>query len=124
MSSTGLVAGRVPLPLMLYELRTYWSPAGKADAMHARFRNVTVPLFARHGLRMIGFWTPSPVTDESGDLVYLLVFEDPAARDAAWAAFRADPDWQAGKAASEANGPIVSKLTSTLLSPTDYSPMR
>lgn len=115
---------RVALPLMLYELRTYWSPPGKADAMHARFRHVTLPLFARHGLHVVGFWTPSPVTDESGDLVYVLAFADAAARDAAWAAFRADPDWQAGKAASEANGPIVSKLTSTLLNPTDYSPLQ
>jgi hypothetical protein len=29
-----------------------------------------------------------------------------------------------GKAASEVDGPIVSRLTNTLMDPTDYSPMQ
>jgi hypothetical protein len=109
---------------MIYELRTYWAAPGKHDHMHARFRDLTVGLFARHGLQMIGFWTPEPATAESGDLVYLLAFPDQATLDAAWNAFRADPEWQAGKAASEANGPLVAKLASTILNPTDYSPLK
>ncbi len=59
---------------MIYELRTYWAPPGKQDQMHARFRNLTVGLFARHGLNVIGFWVPEPATAESGDLVYILAF--------------------------------------------------
>ena len=114
---------RVPLPLMLYELRTYWTAPDKLDALHARFRDVTLPLFARHGMHVVGFWTPSPRTEASGDLVYLLMFPSEAAVATAWAAFRADPEWQAGKAASEAGGPIVVKVTSTVLQPTDYSPL-
>lgn len=109
---------------MVYQLRVYWSPPGKAEAMHARFRNVTLPLFARHKMKVVGFWTPTPRTEESGDLVYILAFPDAAAVDAAWTAFRADPEWQAGKAASEVDGPIVSRLTNTLMDPTDYSPMQ
>jgi hypothetical protein len=108
---------------MIYELRTYWAAPDKHDQLHARFRTLTLALFARHSIQVVGFWTPTPATEASGDLVYLLAFPDQAALDAAWSAFRADPDWQAGKTASEAAGPLVSKLTSTILQPTDYSPL-
>ena len=108
---------------MIYELRTYWVAPGKLDRLHTRFRELTLGLFARHAMNVVAFWTPAPTTEASGDLVYLLAFPDQAALEAAWAAFRADPEWQAGKAASEADGPLVAKLTSTVLQPTDYSPL-
>ena len=109
---------------MIYELRTYWAAPGKCAAMHNRFRTLTTGLFQRHGLAVVGFWSPEPATPETGDLVYLLAFESQAAKDAAWEAFRVDPEWIAGKAASEVDGALVSKLTSVLLNPTDYSPLR
>lgn len=109
---------------MIYELRTYWAAPGKIEDLHNRFRNVTMNVFKRHNMQVVGFWTPSPATAESGDLVYLMAFEDAAAKDKAWDAFRVDPDWVAGKAASEVNGTLVSKLTSILLETTDYSPLR
>ena len=109
---------------MIYEMRTYWAAPGKSAEMHKRFRTLTVNLFARHGMGMLGFWSPFPVTPESGDLVFILAFEDEAAKTAAWNAFRDDPEWIAGKTASEVNGTLVDKLTSVLLSPTDYSPLK
>jgi len=108
---------------MLYELRTYWANPGKIEDLHNRFRNVTMNVFKRHNMQVVGFWTPTPATPESGDLVYILAFADAAAKDAAWEAFRADPQWVTGRAASEINGPLVAKLTSVLLNPTDYSPL-
>lgn len=107
---------------MIDQLRTYWAAAGKAEAMHARFRDLTVGLFARHGMEMVGFWVPNPVTEESGDLVYMLRFADEAAMEKAWAGFRDDPDWVAGKAASEVAGPLVVKISNYVLTATDYSP--
>jgi hypothetical protein len=107
---------------MIYELRTYWAAPGKAEAMHKRFRTLTRGIFARHGMGMVGFWSPSPVTLESGDLVYMLCFPNEASMEAAWDAFRADPEWIAGKSASEEDGTLVVKLTSVVLHPTDYSP--
>ncbi len=73
-------------------------------------------------MELVGFWTPVTATPESGDLVYIMRFEDEEAKKAAWAAFQNDPDWIAGKAASEVDGSLVEKLTSVLLKPTDYSP--
>ncbi len=107
---------------MIYELRTYWAAPGKIDALHRRFQTLTLDIFARHGMEVVGFWTPSPPTPESGDLVYLMRFADEASKDAAWEAFRADPQWIEGKAASEKDGALVVKLTSLVLRPTDYGP--
>jgi hypothetical protein len=33
----------------------------------------------------------------------------------------ADPEWQAARAQTEANGPIVAKVTNLILGPTPYS---
>ena len=53
-----------------------------------------------------------------------MAFEDVAQRERAWASFRADPEWHKVVAASEANGPIVARITNTLLTPTDFSPLQ
>jgi hypothetical protein len=107
---------------MIYELRTYWAAPGKIDDLHRRFRTLTLGLFERHGMEVVGFWTPCPPTPESGDLVYLLRFADEAGKESAWEAFRSDPDWIAGKAASEKDGTLVVRLTSVVLQPTAYAP--
>lgn len=109
---------------MIYELRTYWAAPGKAEALHARFRNLTLGVFARHRMQLIGFWTPLADTETQGDLVYLMAFSDEQQARAAWDAFRADPEWQAGKAASEVDGSLVTRLTSVFMQPTDYSPLQ
>jgi hypothetical protein len=107
---------------MIYELRTYWAAPGKMDALHRRFRTLTLGIFQRHNMDVVGFWTPLPATGETGDLVYLLRFPDEAAKAAAWTAFQNDPDWIAGKSASERDGKLVDRLTSVLLNSTDYRP--
>jgi len=106
---------------MIYELRTYWAAPGKIEALHRRFRTLTLGIFQRYNMEVVGFWTPAPATTETGDLVYILRFPDETAKIAAWNAFQNDPDWVAGKTASEVNGKLVDRLTSVLLNPTDYS---
>ncbi len=107
---------------MIYELRTYWAHPGKIEALHNRFRTLTMGIFARRGMQVIGFWTPQPATPETGDLVYLMAFPDVAAKEAAWEGFRADPEWVTGRAASEVDGPLAAKVVSTVLVSTDYAP--
>ena len=108
---------------MIHEYRVYEAVPGRLPYVNARFRNHTLNLFEKHGMKNIGYWTPS-VGDYSNRLIYILGFEDVAQRERAWAAFRNDPEWQAVVAETEANGPIVARVTNTLLSPTDYSPMQ
>ena len=38
----------------VFEIRTYTAPEGKLDALHARFRDHTLRIFAKHGMTSIG----------------------------------------------------------------------
>ena len=108
----------------LFELRTYHAAPGKLDALQARFANHTLSLFAKHGLTVVGFWVARGANGQPGDdLVYILAFQDSEAREQAWEAFRADPDWLKARADSEADGPLVLSLESVFLDPTSYSPL-
>lgn len=109
---------------MLYELRTYTAAPGKLDRLHQRFREVTLGLFARHGLRVVGFWTPVGKAAPTDVLVYLLAHPDRDAYRANWQAFQADPEWVQAKAESERDGALTANIVSQLLEPTDYSPLR
>ncbi len=108
---------------MIYEYRVYEAMPGKLPELHARFRNHTIKLFEKHGFKNIGYWT-ADAGDYSDRLIYIVAFENAAQREKAWAAFRADPEWQKVRAESERNGPLVRRVFNTLLAPTDYSPLR
>ncbi len=103
-----------------YELRVYYAADGKLDTLNARFREHTLKLFEKHGMTNIGYWMPAENSDHK--LYYILAFPDRAARDASWKAFGADPEWKAVAAATEKDGRIVTKVESTILHATDFSP--
>ena len=46
---------------MVYELRTYTAADGKLDALESRFRDHTMNLFERHGMKNIAYWIPVDV---------------------------------------------------------------
>ena len=108
---------------VIYEYRDYKAVPGRLADVQARFRDHTLGLFEKHGFKNIGYWT-SDDDGYSDRLVYIVAFESVEQQERAWASFRADPEWKKVVAASEANGPIVAGVTSTLLTPTDYSPLR
>jgi hypothetical protein len=107
---------------VIYELRSYEVVPGRMPAMHARFRDHTLGLFRRHGLRVIGFW--DVVVGTSNVLHYLLQFDDLGHRERAWAAFVADPEWQRVRAESEKDGPLVARVRNEIWRATPYSPMQ
>ena len=108
----------------VYELRTYTTHDGRLDALHARFRNHTNKLFVKHGMELVGYWVPTDGPESANTLVYILAFPSREARDASFKAFTTDPEWKAAKEASEKDGPIVKKVVSQFLKPTDYSPLK
>ena len=108
----------------VFEIRTYTTPEGKLDELHKRFREHTMKIFERHGMTNIGYWTPQDPALASHTLIYVLAHKSRAAAAKSWEDFRADPEWQKVKAASEVNGPIVTKVESVFVEPTDYSPMK
>jgi hypothetical protein len=108
-----------------FELRTYHTTEGKLEALNQRFREHTVALFEKHGMEVIGFWTPVGEDGAANTLVYLLAYPSQEARDGAWKAFMNDPEWKKVYAESEKkDGKFVTKVESKMLAPTDYSPMK
>jgi hypothetical protein len=107
-----------------FELRIYHTAPGKMEALQARFRDHTNKLFDKHGMTVIGFWTPDNPDEADKKLIYILAYPSKEAREKSWKAFREDPDWLAAKAESEKDGKLVEKVEEVYLNPTDFSPIK
>ncbi len=107
-----------------FEMRTYTAAEGKLRALHARFRDHTNALFQKHGMTLIGYWTPADGPTSKNTLVYILAYPDKDAREKSWKAFQEDPEWIKAKADSEKDGKLVDNVVSVYMNPTDYSPIK
>jgi hypothetical protein len=105
----------------VYELRVYHAAEGKLDALLARFRGPERPIFERHGMHCVAFWTPTDEPLKGTELIYMLRHKSRAIADQNWKAFQSDPEWVKLKAETEANGPLVEKHDITFMSLTDFS---
>jgi hypothetical protein len=105
---------------MIFELRIYRAIPGKLKSMVDRFGSVTLPIWERHGIRHVGFWT-TLIGPSSQELYYMLAWDSLAERETKWAAFMADPEWVTKLKASEVDGPMVENIETMFLNPTDYS---
>ena len=106
----------------VYELRIYHVVPGKLDALLARFRDHTMKIFERHGMKNVAYWTPVDEPQKSNTLIYILEHPSRAAAVDNWKSFQDDPEWKKVKAKSEENGKLVDKVDSTYMSMTDFSP--
>jgi NIPSNAP len=101
-----------------FELRTYTVREGSSiDLLHSRFREHTTALFKKHGMTIIGYWQP---VAKPNVLIYILAYKDAKARDAAWAAFQADPEWVKTRTAMA----VSVQVDNVFMSATDYSPLK
>jgi NIPSNAP len=101
-----------------FELRTYTVREGSSiDLLHSRFRDHTTALFRKHGMTIIGYWQPLA---KPNVLIYILAYKDAAARDKAWAAFNADPEWVKTRTEMQVNV----QVDNVFMSATDYSPLK
>ncbi|MCU0946320.1 MAG: NIPSNAP family protein [Rubritepida sp.] len=108
---------------MIHELRIYHCVSGRLPALLRRFETITLGIWARHGIRQAGFWTVA-IGDSNQDLYYLLEWESLAEREAKWTAFMNDPEWQAKRAETEKDGPIVASISNLILAPTGFSSVK
>lgn len=106
----------------LMEFRIYESPSDRGgDKKVEMFNSGEIDTFKKTGLNPVFFGqtiagTPMP------SLHYMVTFEDAAAREKAWAAFRDHPEWKALSAKPEyTNEAILTRTNAWLLRPTDYS---
>lgn len=108
---------------MVYELRIYETVPGRLPALEKRFQDVTLGMFEKYGIHVVGFWK-NDIGESNQELIYMLRFDTLADREKRWTAFQSDPEWQRARAASEADGPIVRNVRNSILRPTPYSPMQ
>jgi hypothetical protein len=123
------VAPRSAAPARTFELRTYTASTGNLSHLMKRFREHTVALFSKHGMKHFGYWEldkDQPAADAT--LLYLLIHDSKESCAASFASFRDDPAWTAARTASEkeAGGSLTvdGGVKSVLMAPTPYSPAK
>jgi len=109
----------------IFELRVYHSPTGRQlQALHERFAGPEIRIFHRCGIYPV-LYTSTVFGANVPNLTYLIPFESLAAREKAWAAFGADPEWVKVRQESiEKHGQISSVIQISLYKAAPYSPVR
>ncbi len=105
----------------VFELRTYrFDDMAKLTQTVDWFGAQAAPAFETHGLFAMGFWTT--YIGVSPRLTYMLVFENLAHRERAWASFYTDPDWPARQDGLYPDGkPLVAGIDSVVMKGTEFS---
>lgn len=108
----------------VFELRTYTTYEGKLPNLLVRFRDHTIQLFEKHGMKNIGYWVPTDEPRSKNTLIYLLEHKSREAAKKSWDGFRSDPEWIKVRDASEAAGKINEKVESVFMEATDFSKLK
>ena len=108
----------------IFELRVYHSPTTRQlAAVHERFSAHEIGIFHRSGVNPL-FYTETVVGANMPNLTYVIPFESLAAREKAWNAFGADPEWaKVRKDSIDKGGQIVMCNQISLFRATPYSPI-
>ena len=108
----------------VFEMRTYTAPEGKLPNLQARFRDHTIRIFNKHGMKSVGYWVPQDGAEHNNTLVYIISHDSREQAKKNWADFQADPEWKKVAAESQVDGRIVSGVVSVFMDATDYSPIK
>ena len=108
----------------LFELRTYrFDDMAKLSQAVDWFGAEAAPAFETHGLFAMGFWTT--YIGIAPRLTYMLVFENLAHRERAWASFYTDPVWPARQDGLYPDGqPLIAGIDSVVMKGTEFSGWR
>src|SRR5438105_3117682 len=105
---------------MIYEYRVYTVLPGRMRDLHQRFEKVVFPVMQKHGMKTVGAWNPL-IGDRSDHFIYMLGYEDLAARQKTWTEFHSDPDW---KQEVQRGGSMISHEENMIFVPTTFSPLK
>jgi hypothetical protein len=114
-----------PATPRIFELRVYHSPTYRQlTALHERFGGPETRIFHRVGVNPV-LYGSTVIGPNMPNLTYLTPFADLAAREKAWAAFNADPEWVKVRQASiDRDGQLNVVSLISLYRATAYSPIR
>jgi hypothetical protein len=111
-------------PGRVLEVRRYTAAPGKLDDLVKRMREGEASLFEKHGMKGVFYSVAAEAPDSQNTYLYVLAHQSREAAKKSWDDFRSDPAWKSLRDPSEANGPLVSKVESIFVSPTDFSPLK
>jgi hypothetical protein len=106
------------------EIRTYTTNEGRLPALVDRMGHGEGKVFARLGMKPVGFFVAAEAPKSQNTFVYILSHESREKAQENWAKFREDPEWKDIRQRSEAAGPIVAKAEAIFVDPTDFSPLK
>ncbi|MDN3656157.1 NIPSNAP family protein [Ferruginibacter paludis] len=107
----------------IFELRRYESAGENAGKKKIDMFNTQgeIDIFKRTGLTPV-FFGETIIGGLRPNLTYMLTFDDMAEHDRNWKLFSSDPEWKKISSMPDyADAKIVSRITSTFLSPTPFS---
>lgn len=109
----------------VFELRVYRTNENKLKNLDARFRDHTIDLFSKHGMKSVAYWHPADKPDAADTLIYIIRHDSDEAAAASWEAFRNDPEWRKVAKESQIDGKILRESPkSTYMKATDYSAIK
>ncbi len=112
-------------PPRVFELRCYESQT--FATLHTKigmFNSSEAGIFERLGMRPV-FFGETLVGARQPNLMYMLSYDDLAARDKLWHDFVSDPEWHKLSAKPELkDSEIVSNISNVILRPLTFSPIR
>ena len=106
---------------MVYEFRIYHIYHNRMNAIHKRFSNHTIGLFAKHSMKTVDFWEDA---EGNNKIYYILEHSDMESRNKNFEAFKNDPEWNEVKRLSELDGPIVERVEEYFMNRVPYSPIK
>ncbi|MEL6744331.1 MAG: NIPSNAP family protein [Pseudomonadota bacterium] len=105
---------------MINQLRIYEIFEPTRQEFLDRFKNHAARIMTDHGFEIVAMWETRH--NEKPAFAYLMAWSDEAHMKRAWAAFMADPEWAAIKAARDPDGgPIVGEIVDLPLAPCAFS---
>lgn len=112
-------------PARVFELRRYESNNSSTLARKIKmFNDAEIKIFKRLGMQPV-FFGETMIGTRMPNLVYMLAFENLAAREKLWQAFGADPEWQKLRSLpGNADAEIVSNISNAILRPLPFSDIR
>ncbi len=109
----------------VFELRTYRTNPGKLPNLDARFRDHTIRIFNRFGMRSVAYWHPIKEPDSKDTLIYIIRHDSPDAAKESWQAFIADAEWKKVAEESQKDGKFLRERPEAIyMRATDYSGIR
>jgi hypothetical protein len=113
------------VPPRIFELRRYESQTfNTLRRKVSMFTGGEMQIFQRLGMRPV-FFGATIVGPKQPNLMYMLSYDDLAAREKLWRAFGSDPEWKRISTPPEmVDAEIVSNITNVILQPLTFSAIR